>query len=97
MKINIAGQGVHRREITGVEKLRDLPPEWYAFPNLEMIRSGAMPRQIDIVIVLDDRILLVDRARAGRRCHSDAWIRHRGAHQVQRRATVGAEAPRGAR
>ena len=31
-----------------------------AFPNLEVIRSGAMPRQIDIVIVLDDRILLVD-------------------------------------
>ena len=60
MKINITGQGVHRREITGVEKLRDLPTEWYAFPNLEIIRSGAMPRQIDIVIVLDDRILLVD-------------------------------------
>ena len=60
MNINIAGRGVHRREITGVEKLRGLPPDWYAFPNLEIIRAGAMPRQIDIVIVLDDRILLVD-------------------------------------
>jgi hypothetical protein len=34
--------------------------ERYAFSNLEIIRSGAMPRQIDIVIVLDDRGLLVD-------------------------------------
>jgi hypothetical protein len=60
MRINISGKGVHRREIPGIEKLRDLPSHWYAFTNLELIEAGSMPRQIDIVIVLDDRIIIAD-------------------------------------
>jgi hypothetical protein len=60
MRINISGKGIHRREVSGIEKLRALPPSWYAFTNLELIQPGSMPRQIDIVIVLDDRILIAD-------------------------------------
>jgi len=60
MRINISGKGIHRREVSGIEKLRVLPASWYAFTNLELIQPGSMPRQIDIVIVLDDRILIVD-------------------------------------
>ena len=56
MRINISGKGIHRREITGIEKLRELPSEWYCFTNLELIEPGSMPRQIDVVIVLEDRI-----------------------------------------
>ena len=53
MKIGISGKGIHRREIAGIEKLRGLPSHWYAFTNLELIQAGAMPRQIDVVIVVD--------------------------------------------
>ena len=60
MNISIVGTGVRRREIAGIEKLRKLPSSWYAFPNLELLQPGSMPRQIDIAIVMDDRILIVD-------------------------------------
>lgn len=60
MNISLSGKGVHRREVPGIEKLRGLPPHWYAFPNLELIEQGSMPRQIDVVVVLDDRILIAD-------------------------------------
>jgi serine/threonine protein kinase len=60
MRIAISGKGIHRREVPGVEKLRTLPAEWYAFTNLELIQPGEMPRQLDVIIVLDDRILIAD-------------------------------------
>ncbi len=60
MKISISGSGIHRREVPGIEKLRNLPPNWYAFTNLELVDAGKMPRQIDVVLVLDDRMLIVD-------------------------------------
>lgn len=60
MKIQVSGKGIHRREVVGIDKLRALPAEWYCFTNLELVDSGAMPRQIDVIIVLDDRILIVD-------------------------------------
>ena len=60
MRIHISGKGIHRREVPGIEKLRTLPSDWYAFTNLELIEAGAMPRQIDVVIVLDDRAMLID-------------------------------------
>lgn len=60
MKITISGKGIHRREIAGIGKLRELPGHWYCFTNLELIEPGSMPRQIDVIIVLDDRILIVD-------------------------------------
>ena len=60
MKIQVSGKGIHRREIVGIDKLRALPADWYCFTNLELVDSGSMPRQIDVILVLDDRILLVD-------------------------------------
>jgi len=60
MKIQISGKGIHRREVPGIDKLRALPADWYSFTNLELVDSGSMPRQIDVVIVLDDRILIAD-------------------------------------
>lgn len=61
MKIRITGKGINKREVPGVAKLRQLlPDDWYSFTNLELIRAGATPREIDLVIVLDDRVLLAD-------------------------------------
>jgi serine/threonine protein kinase len=60
LKIYNKGRGVHEREIVGIEKLRDeLPADWIAFTNLEL----ALPyggREIDVILIIEDRILLVD-------------------------------------
>lgn len=62
MKVKFANaQGIHPREIHGVQTLKaQLPPEWYSFANLEIITPANGGRQVDIAIILDDRILLVD-------------------------------------
>ncbi len=72
MRISISGKGIHRREVAGVERLRELPSDWYAFTNLELIQLGSMPRQIDVVIVLDDRIVIADLKDWSGRITSDA-------------------------
>lgn len=60
MKIVNKGRGVHEREITGIEKLRDdLPSEWMAFTNLEIALPGG-GREIDVILIIEDRILAVD-------------------------------------
>ena len=72
MKIQVSGKGIHRREVPGIESLRALPADWYCFTNLELVDSGSMPRQIDVVIVLDDRILIADLKDWNGRITSDA-------------------------
>jgi serine/threonine protein kinase len=54
------GRGIHAREIPGLEKLKSLPTDWYAFTNLELTIGPGQSREIDIVMVIDDRVLLVD-------------------------------------
>ena len=54
-------QGIHVREIEGVETLKDrLPSDWYAFASLELMDPGKTAREVDVAIVMDDRIVLVD-------------------------------------
>lgn len=60
MDIRNQGQGVHAREIHGLGQLRHLPKEWYAYTNLEVAVGPGQYREIDIVLVIDDRVLLVD-------------------------------------
>ncbi len=60
MEIRNQGRGVHAREIPGLEKLKTLPREWYAFTNLELAIGPGQSREIDLVMVIDDRVLLVD-------------------------------------
>jgi hypothetical protein len=60
MQITNCGRGVHKREVAGVEKLKLLPPKWYAFTNLEIAVTAGKGREIDAVIVAEDRIFLVD-------------------------------------
>ncbi len=60
MKITNSGRGIHQREIPGLEKLKDLPDHWHAFTNLDLALPGKGVREIDLVMILEDRLLLVD-------------------------------------
>src|SRR5689334_19610469 len=62
MKIKLlSARGIHAREVAGIDALKDrLRPDWYGFANLEMIQRADRPRQIDVVLVIDDRILIAD-------------------------------------
>jgi hypothetical protein len=60
MQITNCGRGVHKREVVGIERLRKLPAAWYAFTNLDLATGAGRSREIDVVIVADDRIFLVD-------------------------------------
>ena len=71
MNISIAGRGVHRRKMPGLRNCGGFQPIgtpsriWRSFVPVQC------PRQIDIVIVLDDRILMVDlKDWPGRTSHS---------------------------
>ncbi|WP_404980721.1 MULTISPECIES: NERD domain-containing protein [Caballeronia] len=43
-----------------MDKLRGLPDHWHAFTNLDLALPGRGMREIDLVIVTEDRLLLVD-------------------------------------
>jgi hypothetical protein len=60
MDIRNQGQGVHAREIHGLGQLRLLPAGWYAYTNLDISVGPGQYREIDVVMVTDDRVLLVD-------------------------------------
>ncbi|MFZ2028832.1 MAG: AAA domain-containing protein [Vitreimonas sp.] len=60
MRITNCGRGVHQRELPGIDKLKNLPPSWYAYTNLDVVLGPGRPREVDVIIVADDRLLLVD-------------------------------------
>lgn len=60
MRITNCGRGVHQSELVGIDKLEKLPPHWYAFTNLDVVLGPGRPREIDVIIIADDRLLLVD-------------------------------------
>ena len=61
MKITNAGRGVHKREIKGIDRFKaDLPADWYAFTNLDLVLGVGRTREIDVVLVSDRRIFLID-------------------------------------
>ncbi len=60
MKIINCGTGIHAREIGGVSLLAGLPPHWFAYTNLDLAIATGSSREIDVIIVAEDRILVVD-------------------------------------
>ncbi len=60
MRITNSGRGIHQREIPGLDKLKQLPDNWHAFTNLDLALPGRGMREIDLVMILEDRLLLVD-------------------------------------
>jgi serine/threonine protein kinase len=60
MRITNCGTGIHQREISGIEQLQSLPNEWYAYTNLDIVNAPGTSREIDVILVADDRIFLID-------------------------------------
>ncbi|MFA9263131.1 MAG: nuclease-related domain-containing protein, partial [Undibacterium sp.] len=60
MKIKVLNpDGVHAREIKGLEALKDsLPNHWYGYASLELI--GENGGEIDLVICAEDRLIAVE-------------------------------------
>jgi hypothetical protein len=57
MQITNRGRGVHKREVKGIERLqKDLPSQWYAFTNLDLILGPGKTREVDVIVVSDLRI-----------------------------------------
>ena len=57
MKIINCGTGIHAREIRGVSLLSGLPAHWFAYTNLDLALAPGSSREIDVIIVAEDRIL----------------------------------------
>lgn len=79
MRITNCGRGVHKREVVGVEKLQSLPSQWYAYTNLDLAVSPGKSREIDVIVIVDDRIFLIDLKDWGGRIESKdgRWL-HNG-------------------
>lgn len=60
MRINNCGKGLHEREVKGIESLTSLPAHWFAYTNLDLATAPGLSREIDVIIVTDDRILVID-------------------------------------
>jgi serine/threonine protein kinase len=61
MRVTICGRGVHTREVKSIERLkRDLPSDWYAFTNLDLVLGLGKTREVDLVIVSPYRVFLID-------------------------------------
>lgn len=60
MQIRNCGRGIHRNEIAGVDRLRTLPPAWYAFTNLDLALGAGTPREVDVIVITDRRVLVID-------------------------------------
>src|SRR4051794_28222872 len=60
MQVTNCGRGVHTREVKGVERLKALPSDWYAFTNLELATGIGRSRELDVIMVTDHMIFLVD-------------------------------------
>ncbi|WP_287083694.1 AAA domain-containing protein [Mesorhizobium sp.] len=60
MKFNNYGRGVHVREVKGIERFRDLPNDWLAYTNLDLVIGLGRPREIDLIIVTKRQIFLID-------------------------------------
>jgi serine/threonine protein kinase len=60
MQVTNCGRGIHAREVKGVERLKTLPKDWYAFTNLELATGIGRSRELDVIMVTDHMIFLVD-------------------------------------
>jgi hypothetical protein len=60
MQVTNGGRGVHVREVKGIERLKSLPKDRYAFTNLELATGIGRSRELDVIMVTDHMIFLVD-------------------------------------
>ncbi|WP_165420892.1 AAA domain-containing protein [Rhizobium leguminosarum] len=60
MQIKNCGRGIHKNEIAGIDKLRNLPASWYAFTNLDISLSAGTTREVDVILITSKRVLIID-------------------------------------
>jgi serine/threonine protein kinase len=73
----LASEGIHPREIKGLTELdAALPVEWVFYSGLDYFSGHDTPIQMDLIILMDDRVLLVEIKDWTRkiRCVADTWI-----------------------
>jgi hypothetical protein len=51
LKIINCGNGLHKREVKGIEALASLPSNWFAYTNLDLATAPGSSREIDAIIV----------------------------------------------
>ena len=85
MKIQyLNDQGIHGREIKGIETLKSrLPSDWYGFASLELLDPGKKAQEVDVAIVMDDRILLADLKDWNGHIESDGARWHQNGNDVE--------------
>jgi AAA domain/Nuclease-related domain len=76
----LSSAGIHRREITGITALeRAFPPQWLLYASLQCFPRGEPPIEMDAMVVMDDRILILElKDFNGRLTQSgDLWVSNR--------------------
>src|SRR5262245_35168923 len=57
----LASEGIHPREVKGLIELdADLPSEWTFYAGLQYFPGHDTPIEMDLIILMDDRVLLVE-------------------------------------
>lgn len=76
----LSSAGIHRREIPGIGALSQAyPPEWLLYASLQCFPRGELPIEMDAMVVLDDRVLILEiKDFNGRLTHNgDLWVHKR--------------------
>lgn len=57
----LASEGIHPREVKGITQLdAALPPQWTFYTGLQYFPGHDTPIEMDLIILMDDRVLLVE-------------------------------------
>jgi serine/threonine protein kinase len=57
----LASEGIHAREVKGITQLDvALPPDWVFYTGLQYFPGHDTPIEMDLIILMDDRVLLVE-------------------------------------
>jgi len=76
----LSSAGIHRREIPGIGALSQAyPPQWLLYASLQCFPRGELPIEMDAMVVMDDRILILEiKDFNGRLTHNgDQWVLNR--------------------
>lgn len=91
----LASEGIHSREIKGITALdAGVPPQWVFYTGLQYFPGHDRPIEMDLIILMDDRVLLVeikDWTKAIR-YEGSVWVVGRGSRRPNPVKSVGNKA-----
>jgi tRNA A-37 threonylcarbamoyl transferase component Bud32 len=91
----LASDGIHPREIKGVSELDEhLPQHWVFYTGLQYFPGHDRPIEMDLIILADDRVLLVEIKDWAKsiRYEGSHWVVGRGSRRPNPVKSVGAKA-----